>query len=108
MLQRNRNGKVLCSPRYGSFRTFGRNYLKRRYTILFYTLVFTTVAPPVTAAFGLSGVVIDSLLAVSLLAAVMPAATTEKTRSLLLAVTIALWLARPVTAWLGHTRDYPR
>jgi len=62
-------------------RTFGQNYLKRRYTILFYTLVFTIVASPVTAAFGLSGALIDSLLAVSLLAAVMPAAATEKTRS---------------------------
>jgi len=79
----------------------GQNYLKRRYTILFYTLVFTVVASPAVAGFGLSGAVIESLLAASLLAAVMPA-TAGKIRSLLLVVMIALWLARPVTAWLGH------
>lgn len=33
----------------------------------------------------------------------MPAAT-GRTRTLLLAVMIGLWLARPVTAWLGHPR----
>ena len=56
------------------------------------------------AAFGLSGAVIELLLAVSLLAAVMPTAATGKTRNLLLAVMIALWLARPITGWLGHPR----
>ena len=85
-------------------RTLGQNYVNRRYTILFYTLVFTILASPVAAASGLSGAVIELLLAVSLLVAVMPTATTGKTRSLLLAVMIALWLARPITAWLGHPR----
>jgi voltage-gated potassium channel len=70
---------------------------------LFYVLVFTIVASPVMAAFGLSGAVIESLLAVSLLAAVMPAAK-GKARALLLVAMIALWLARPITAWLGHQR----
>ena len=82
-------------------RTIGQNYLKRRYTILFYVLVFTIVASPVAATFGLSGAVIESLLAISLLAAVMPSAP-GKARGLLLVVIIASWLARPVTAWLGH------
>jgi len=85
-------------------RTLGQNYVNRRYTVLFYILVFTILASPVAAAFGLSGAVIELLLAVSLLAAVMPTAATGKTRNLLLAVMIALWLARPITAWLGHPR----
>jgi len=34
----------------------------------------------------------------------MPTAATGKTRNLLLAVMIALWLARPITGWLGHPR----
>ena len=85
----------------GVVRPLGQSYLKRRYTILFYALVFTLVASPVTAAFGLSGALIESFLAASLLAAVMPVSE-GKIRSLLLAVMIALWLARPVTAWLGH------
>ena len=85
----------------GAVRSLGKTYLKHRYTILFYALVFTMLASPVIAAFGLSGALIESLLAVSLLAAVMPV-TAGKIRSLLLAVMIAVWLARPVTAWLGH------
>jgi hypothetical protein len=85
-------------------RIVGQGYLRRRYTILFYTLVFTILASPVAAASGLSGAVIESFLAVSLLAAVMPTAVTGQTRTLLLAVVIALWLARPITAWLGHPR----
>jgi len=87
----------------GAVRSLGENYLKHRYTILFYALVFTLLASPVIAAFGLSGALIESLLAASLLVAVMPV-TAGKIRSLLLVAMIALWLARPVTAWLGHPR----
>jgi len=87
----------------GVVRSLGENYLKHRYTILFYALVFTLLASPVIAAFGLSGALIESLLAASLLVAVMPV-TAGKIRSLLLVAMIALWLARPVTAWLGHPR----
>jgi hypothetical protein len=82
-------------------RSLGQDYLDRRYTILFYALVFTLVASPLTAAFGLSGALIESFLAASLLAAVMPLSQ-GKIRDLLLAAMIMLWLARPVTAWLGH------
>jgi hypothetical protein len=57
----------------GVVRSLRQTYLNRRYTILFYTLVFTMVASPVTAAFGLSGALIESFLAASLLAAVIPA-----------------------------------
>ena len=81
--------------------SLGQNYLNRRYTILFYALVFTLVASPVTAALGLSGALIESFLAASLLAALMPVSA-GKFRSLLLAVMVGLWVARPVTAWLGH------
>ena len=83
-------------------RTLGQGYLKRRYTVLFYALVFTIGASPVTATFGLSGVLIEFFLAASMLAAVMPAVA-GKTRSLLLATMMALWLARPLTAWLGYS-----
>jgi hypothetical protein len=53
------------------------------------------------AAFGMSGTLIESLLATNLLVAVMPV-DTGKSRSFLLAIMIAAWLARPLTAWLGH------
>jgi len=97
-----RNGALQSALRI--IRTLGQSYVNRRYTILFYLLVFTILASPVAAACGLSGDVVELLLALSLLAAVMPTAATGKTRSLVLAVLIALWLARPITAWLGHPR----
>lgn len=83
------------------FRSLGKNYLNRRYTILFYALVFTLVASPVTAALGLSGALIESFLAASLLIAVLPVSR-GRIRTFLLTAMIALWLARPLTDWLGH------
>jgi hypothetical protein len=79
----------------------GQAYLSRRYAILFYTLVFTIVASPVTAALGLSGNLIEFLLAISLVAAVT-SVTSERTRNVLLAIVIALWLAHHTAAWTGH------
>ena len=84
-------------------RSLGRWYLERRYAILFYALVFTIVASPVAASLGWIGNLVESLLAVSMLAAVMPAAR-GTVRSLLLGVAAASWLARPITAWMGHPR----
>jgi Ion channel len=59
------------------------------------------LAAPVGAALGFGGGLIESLLAGSLLAAVLPVAG-GKVRNVLLAVLIALWLVRPMTAWLGY------
>lgn len=78
----------------------GRSYFRRRYTILFYTLAFTMVASPVIASIGGSGVVMESLLAVNLVAAIMPVQA-GKARNLLLAAMVVLCLARPLTVWLG-------
>lgn len=83
-------------------RNVGHHYLRRRYTILFYTLVLTMVASPIMAGLGWRGALIESLLGVSLLAAVMPV-NTGKNREYLLAGLAALGLARPLTAWLGHS-----
>jgi hypothetical protein len=47
-------------------------YLSRRYTILFYSLLFTLVASPVLSSLNFSGKMIELLLAASLLAAVLP------------------------------------
>jgi len=78
----------------------GHRYVRRRYTLLFYTLVFTMAVSPIIAGIGWRGALIESLLAMNLLAAVMPA-NTGKNREYLLAAMVALWLARPFTAWLG-------
>ena len=84
-----------------TIRSLPHAYLARRYAILFYTLVFTIVISPVTAALGLTGDLIEALLAVSLIAAVT-SVTSPRTRNVLLAIVLALWLARHVTAWTGH------
>ena len=84
----------------GEPQNFGHIYLSRRYTILFYTLLFTMVASPVIAALRMSGTVLDLLLAVGLLAAVMPLDPINPKTLLFMAMSIAL-LARPVAAWFG-------
>ena len=73
-------------------------YLRRRYAILFYSLLLTLIAAPTLAALNLSGDLYELFLAASLLAAVLPIGT-GKSRHALLTVTIAAWLVRAVTAW---------
>lgn len=82
-------------------RDVGGAYFRRRYTILFYSLIVTFIASPVLGAFGFSGVLIDCLLATNLAMAVAPVAA-GLYRKLLFVVLAILWIARPVTAWLGH------
>ena len=85
----------------GALRNLGLTYFQRRYTILFYTIILTVLASPMIATLGLSGALIESLLAANLLAALMPV-NAGRNRNVLLAVMTAGWLARPATAWLGH------
>ena len=85
----------------GGLRVLGRAYLRRRYAILFYTLLLTMVAAPVFAAFELKGSLIEFFLAANLLAAVMPVSA-GRGRRILLAIMTVLWLARPATEWFDH------
>src|SRR5215469_3255925 len=78
-----------------------RTYLRHRYSILFYSLLFTLVAVPTLNAFKSSGILIDFLLAANLLAAVMPV-NSRKNRLLLFTAMIVVWLARPLALWLHH------
>lgn len=87
--------------RAAGLRALGNAYLCRRYAILFYTLLLTMVAVPLVAAFELSGAFVEFFLAASLLAGVMPV-TTAKGRRILLTIMVAVWLARPATAWFDH------
>ena len=90
------NEKAISGPR-----VLGRAYLRRRYAILFYTLLLTMVAAPVVAAFELKGSLIEFFLAANLLAAVMPVSA-GKGRYVLLTVITVVWLARPATAWFDQ------
>ncbi|MGH8588751.1 MAG: potassium channel family protein [Gammaproteobacteria bacterium] len=85
----------------GDIGRLGRAYLQHRYAILFYTLLLTMAALPLSAAFELTGALIEFFLAANLLAAVMPVGTGISRRALL-TVTALVWLARPVIAWFDH------
>lgn len=82
-------------------RGFAEAYLRRRYAILFYALLLTMVAAPVLHALKLSGTLFESLVAASLIAAILPASS-AKSRSVLLVLMMVAWLARPLTDWFGH------
>ena len=85
----------------GGERNLERAYLRRRYTFLFYTLLFTMVAAPGFAALGFPGGLIELLLATNLLAAVVPVRPGKGRRVLLIMMGL-VWLARAATAWLDH------
>jgi len=85
----------------GGLLVVGRIYLRRRYAILFYTLLLTMVAAPLFAALEFKGSLIEFFLAANLLAAVMPVSA-GRGRRILLAIMTVLWLARPATEWFDH------
>jgi voltage-gated potassium channel Kch len=85
----------------GGLRNLRRTYMRRRYSILFYSLLLILVAVPILNKFKYGVVLIDSLLAANLLAAIMPV-NLGKNRPILLAVMIVLWLTRPLALWLHH------
>lgn len=82
-------------------RDFAAPYLRRRYSVLFYTLLLTMVAAPVLNTLKLSGVLFELLVAASLLAAIIPA-DVVRSRPFLLLLLMVVWLARPLADWLGH------
>jgi voltage-gated potassium channel Kch len=91
----------VIEQRAATWHPFGRGYLSRCYTILFYTLLFTMVAAPVLTALEFTGALIELLLAASLVAAVMPVRSGASRWGLLI-VTVLVWLAREVTGWFQH------
>jgi Ion channel len=85
----------------GSLRDLERTYLRLRYRILFYALLFAMVAAPAITAFESSGALIELFLAANLLAAVVPVDAVRSRRVLLAGITV-VWLTRPATAWFGQ------
>lgn len=83
----------------GALAALRRAYFQRSYTILFYSLLFTMVAAPVSASMGLSGNLIELFLATNLLAAVIPMGGGSERRLLLIIVIVSLVL-HFATGWL--------
>jgi len=84
----------------GGPKKFGPMFLRNRYRILFYTVLLTLGGVPVLSALRFSGMLIESLLALSLLAAIMPVGV--RSRPYLLGGMLAVWVARPLTVWMEH------
>ena len=80
---------------------FSSAYLRNRYRVLFYTVLFMLGAIPILSALRFSGVLIEWLLAASLLAAVMPLGGVTSRPYLLIGMFL-VWLARPLTEWLEN------
>lgn len=78
-----------------------QTYLRRRYALLFYTLLFTFVSAPILSSLKFNGTLEEMLLAACLLAAILPLSAV-RTRPYLLAALGAVWLARPVAEWLDR------
>ena len=79
----------------------GRACVQRRYAILFYSLLLTLVAAPMSGALGFNAYVIEAFLAANLLVAVTSVGTTRSVRILLVILAI-LWITRLVTARFDH------
>jgi len=84
-----------------SLRGFVWSYSRRRYTILFYTVLLTLLFAPVLSALKWSGNLLESLLAASLLAAILPISEV-RSRPYLLLIMVFFWSLRPVTSWLDR------
>ena len=76
-------------------------YVRRRYTILFYLILLTLIAIPVSTAMGHEGTLIEALLTLSLLVALVPERM-EGTGLAFVAILAALWLGRLVATWIEH------
>jgi voltage-gated potassium channel Kch len=84
----------------GGLAALGRAYFRRRYTILFYSLLLTMVAAPLLASMGLELNLIELFLATNLLAAVIPIG--RRSGRLLLVILIAAVSIRLATGWLDQ------
>src|SRR6516225_10182647 len=84
-----------------SLRVFVSAYSRRRYTILFYTVLLTLLSAPVLSALKWSGNLLESFLAASLLAAILPISEV-RSRPYLLLTMVVVWLSRPLAHWLDH------
>jgi hypothetical protein len=92
--------KEVSASETGGLAALGRAYFRRRYTILFYSLLLTMGAAPLLASTGLELNLIELFLATNLLAAVIPIG--RRRGRLLLVILIAALSIRLATGWLNQ------
>ncbi len=78
----------------------GEKYVRMRYAMLFYSLLFTFVASPILGAFHLESTPVQFLLVVNILLAIIPIQTVRVRRALVWLVIVA-WALRFLASWLG-------
>src|SRR5580765_5232206 len=76
-------------------------YLRRRYAVLFYSLLLTLVGHPIAIAVGLTGNFLQLFMCLNLLAAALPG-DSRKGRWVLSAILLAAVLIRGLSLWVGH------
>jgi hypothetical protein len=76
-------------------------YLRRRYALLFYSLLLTLVVHPIAVAIGMTGNFLQLFLVLNLLAAALPG-DSRKGRWVVLAILLAAVLIRGAALWFGH------
>lgn len=82
------------------------SYLQRRYTILFYSLLFTILAGPLAATLALDGRLIEIALGINLLAAVLPMSQRRSALIVFSGLLGVALLARLGTLW-SDDRIFP-
>ena len=88
--------------RAGGLAALGRAYLRRHYTILFYSLLLTMIVAPLLTSMSLGTNLIELFLAINLVAAVIPIGRPSR-RRLLLVILIAALIIRLATGWLNQS-----
>jgi len=81
-------------------------YLRRRYTILFYSLLLTLGAGPLRSVLGFHANLLELFLAINLLAAVVPTRD-RKIRWVLLTILVTALAGRGSTSWLEQAALVP-
>ena len=83
----------------GGFAAVGNAYFRRRYAILFYSLLFTMVAAPASGALGLKVGLIEVFLGANLVAAIIPIGNRKESRLLLVVLLAVAVIMRLGADW---------
>ena len=90
------------SDETGGLAALGRAYFRRRYMVLFYSLLLTMVAAPLSGALGREANLIELFLAANLITAIVPMAGRNERRLLLVILLSIALIMRFGTGWLNQ------
>ncbi|HKF05532.1 MAG TPA: potassium channel family protein [Candidatus Binatia bacterium] len=97
-----RDSRQVSGFRTGGFAALGNSYFRRRYAILFYSLLLTMVAAPALGALGLRVGLIEVFLGANLIAAIIPMGNRNERRLLLVVLLAIAVVMRLGAGWLNE------